>query len=101
MTRLRPEQVDAYLALHKEPWPLVLTLLQQANIRDYSIWFHRPELLLFSSFEYHGSDLDRDLAVVAADPLAKRWHDLTAACQVDMGTAGSAWAALDEVFRLD
>jgi L-rhamnose mutarotase len=101
MTRLRAEQVAEYRAMHAAPWPEILAVLSRAHVTDYTIWLHEPELILFANFLYTGEDFATDMAMVAADPVARRWNALTAACQQVMGADGEAWVALQEVFRLD
>ena len=65
---LKPEKVEEYVRLHAAVWPDVLTMISACNIRNYSIYLKRPENLLFSYFEYHGTDYAADMAKMAADP---------------------------------
>jgi L-rhamnose mutarotase len=45
-----------------------LSIITTFNIRNYSIFLREPENLLFSYFEYHGSDFAKDMAHMAKDP---------------------------------
>ena len=101
--RLRPEKREEYERLHAEAWPGVLAAIERANIRNYSIWLFEPEHLLFASFEYHGSNYEADMALLAADPETQRWWALTDPCQEPLADRGGDewWANMREVFRHD
>ena len=99
VVRLRPEHTEAYLALHRTAWPEVLAMISECNITNYSI-FHRDGLL-FSYFEYVGSDWDGDNAKMMADPVTREWWKLTDPCQQPVaGHDGPRpWAPMTEVFH--
>ena len=98
---LRPERADDYLRLHRAVWPGVLERISASNIRNYSIY--RSGALLFSYYEYAGSDHAADMARMAADAETQRWWQLTAPCQrqLDGAPAGEWWTPIDEVFHSD
>ncbi|NQX30002.1 L-rhamnose mutarotase [Microbacteriaceae bacterium VKM Ac-2854] len=99
--RLLPERADEYRALHRDVWPEVLAALERSHIRNYSIFLR--DGLLFSYFEYTGSDYERDQELIAADPTTRRWWRLTDPCQEPLATAesGARWARAEEVFHVD
>ena len=99
--RLRPERADDYRRLHAHVWPDVLDQIRRSNIGNYSIFLR--DGLLFSYFEYSGTDLDADLALMAADPRTRAWWALTDPCQQPVETAatGEHWAPMEEVFHCD
>jgi L-rhamnose mutarotase len=99
--RLRPERRQDYLDLHAAVWPEVEARLTASNIRNYTIYL--LDDLLFSSYEYVGTDLNADLAAIAADPATQRWWELTDPCQERLpGTSDVAqWATAVEVWHLD
>ena len=99
--RLRPERREEYLRLHQAVWQEVEDALRSANIRNYSIFLH--EDLLFSYYEYVGTDHEADLARIAADPHTRRWWELTDPCQESLAEAGSGewWKPLPEVWHLE
>ncbi|TIM48453.1 MAG: L-rhamnose mutarotase [Mesorhizobium sp.] len=70
---LKPEKVTEYVRLHAAVWPDVLAMISACNIRNYSIYLKEPEHLLFSTFEYHGTDYAADMAKMAADPKTQEW----------------------------
>jgi L-rhamnose mutarotase len=99
--RLLPEHEATYRRLHADVWPDVLRRIARSGIRNYTI-FHRDGLL-FSYFEYHGDDLEADMAAMAADPRTREWWALTDPCQAPVAGAaeGEWWAPLEEVFHAD
>jgi len=64
--RVRPEKLDEYKRLHADVWPGVLKMIRECNIRNYSIYHN--DGYLFGYFEYHGKDVETDMAKMAADP---------------------------------
>ena len=98
--RLRPEHREEYLELHRAVWPGVERMIQAANIRNYSIFLHGD--LLFSYYEYVGTDHAADLARIAADPETQRWWAFTDPCQESVADPGSGdwWKPLPEVWHL-
>jgi L-rhamnose mutarotase len=97
--RVRPDAIDEYELLHTDPWPGVLAAIEAANIRNYSIFRHGE--LLFAYYEYVGSDLEADMAGMAADPIVQRWWKLTDTMQEPYPerAPGSWWLTLPEIFH--
>jgi L-rhamnose mutarotase len=100
------EKVEEYKQLHAAVWPDVLKMIQQCNIRNYSIYLRKldnGQHYLFSYFEYTGSNFAADMAKMAADPTTQRWWEVCEPCQQPL--AGRApeewWAGMEEVFHLD
>ena len=100
---IRPDKIAEYKALHAAVWPAVLERIAQANVRNYTIFLREPENLLFGYWEYHGSDFDADMALIAADPETQRWWRLCGPCQVPLASraAGEHWARMEAVFHTD
>lgn len=99
--KVRPEKFEEYKKLHAAVWPAVLDTIGQCNIRNYSI-YHKDGLL-FSYFEYHGTDFEADMAKMAADPMTQKWWDICKPCQQPLETRaeGEWWADMEEVFHTD
>ncbi len=57
---LKPEKLDEYKRLHAAVWPGVLKTIAECNIRNYSIFL--LDTMLFSYFEYVGTDFAADMA---------------------------------------
>lgn len=98
---LRPEHAEEYLGLHAAVWPGVLATITACNIRNYSIYRHGD--LLFSYYEYVGSDYEADMARMAEDPETQRWWDVCKPCQLQTPDVrpGEWWTAIPEVFHQD
>lgn len=97
---VKPEKIEEYKRLHAAVWPDVLSMISACNIRNYSIFLKEPENLLFSFFEYHGTDYVADMAKMAADPKTQEWWAVCMPCQAPLETRkeGEWWAGMEEVF---
>jgi len=101
--RVRPEQIDRYVEVHRAVWPEVLAKIAECNMTNYSIFLRRPENLLFAYFEYTGTDFAADQAKMAADPKTQEWWAITAPMQQQLASADEDewWSGADEVFHVD
>jgi L-rhamnose mutarotase len=99
--RVKPETFDEYVKHHAAVWPGVLAMINECNIRNYSI-YHKDGYL-FAYFEYHGDDFEADMAKMAADPTTQKWWDIMMPMQQPLETRaeGEWWATMDEVFHTD
>lgn len=99
---LRADRIEEYRRLHAEVWPEVLVRLAASNITNYTIFLRRPENLMFSYWEYVGTDFAADDAAIAADPVTRRWWAICGPMQVplDSRAEGQWWAPMTEVFHL-
>ena len=100
---VKPEMIEEYVRLHADTWPDVLAMITKCNIRNYSIYLKEltpGQHVLFSYFEYTGSDFEADMAKMAADPVTQEWWGVTAPCQIPLAGEES-WAHMDEVFHTD
>src|SRR5947208_17124727 len=77
---VRPEKLEEYKRLHAAVWPEIIRLLEEAQVKNYSI-FQKDELL-FGYFEYHGNDLAADFKRMNAEPIVKQWYAVCEPCQV-------------------
>ncbi len=98
---LPAENRARYESLHAHAWPAVLERLAASRMTNYSIY--RWGEVLFSYLEYRGTDLEADLAAIAADPATQEWW---AVCnplqrQVHDAQPDEWWHELPEVFHLD
>ena len=100
---IQPEKIAEYKALHAAVWPTVLAQIRSSHIRNYTIYLREPENLLFSHFEYHGTEFAADMARMAADPETQRWWAVCGPCQVPLATRqpDEHWASMEEVFHCD
>ncbi len=76
-------------------------MITQCNIKNYSIYYR--DGFLFSYFEYHGIDFEKDMAKMAADPMTQKWLDLCKPCQKPLATnrLDEWWGDMQEVYHLD
>jgi len=100
---IAPEHVAEYKRLHADVWPSVLARFAASGIRNYTIFLLEPENLLFATWEYHGSDIQADMAALATAPETRRWWTLTDPRQrpLESPAPGEHWATMDEVFHVD
>lgn len=103
VTEVHPDHLAEYKRLHADPWPAVGRRIAESNIRNYSIYFRTLDdgrHILFSYFEYVGTDFDADMAAIAADPDTRRWWDVCKPCLLpfDGLPPGECWAPMEEVF---
>ena len=99
--KVRPEKEEEYRRLHAAPWPGVLAMIRECNIRNYSIYL--KDGYLFSYFEYVGTDFAVDMARMAKDPTTREWWTHTDPCQepLESRKPGEWWASMEEVFHSD
>ena len=98
---LKPERVEEYKKLHAEVWTDVTKVIAKSNIKNYSIYL--KDDILFAYFEYHGTQFEKDIAEMAADPTTQKWWDVCKPCQQPIETReeGEWWANMEEVFHQD
>lgn len=98
---VRPEKLEEYKRLHANAWPGVLKMIKDCHLQNYSIYY--KDGLLFSYYEYVGTDYEADMAKMAADPETQRWWDVCKPCQQPLPTRseGEWWSDMQEVFHLD
>ncbi|MGA9278709.1 L-rhamnose mutarotase [Ilumatobacter sp.] len=97
-----PDRVDEYTAHHDAIWPEIAGALTEAEIGNYSIFFHGEHL--FAYYEYHGpaDEYEERMSAVADAPRMKEWWALVGAMQRPLADrpAGAWWTDMREVFHL-
>ena len=101
---IKPDKLEEYKRLHAEVWPDVLSMIEQCNIRNYSIYLHQLDdgnHYLFSYFEYTGDDFEADMEKMAADPTTQKWWDICKPIQIPIKNrrGDEWWANMEEVFH--
>ena len=96
---LDPEQYEEYKRYHANVWPEVTAVVSKCNIRNYSI-FHKDGML-FADFEYVGTDYQRDMEMMAADPITQKWWEIMKPMQrpLDTRKPDEWWANMEELFH--
>ena len=99
--RLKTGYEEAYRVFHTAVWPEVLEMIRMCHIENYSIYLH--DGVLFSYFEYHGTDYAADMARMAADKTTQEWWALMEPMQDPLPDRkpGNWWKELEEVFHAD
>lgn len=99
--KLRPDKLDEYRKYPAEVWTDVLHMIEQCNIKNYSI-YHRDGWL-FGYFEYHGDNFQTDMEKMAADKRTQEWWAIMKPMQIPLETRadGEWWADMEEVFHTD
>ena len=77
-SELKPEKVEEYVKLHAEPWPEVLDIIRESNIRNYSISINGNRLLTY--YEYVGDDFEADNKKMDNDPYMQKWRSISSPC---------------------
>ena len=100
---IKPEAIAEYKRIHANVWPEVLAMIAACKIRNFTIFLKEPENLLFSYFEYHGSDFAADATKMAADPKTQEWWTICMPMQTPLPTRkdGEWWAEMENVFHVD
>lgn len=103
---LKEDKIDEYKRLHAAVWPDVLKMIEDCNIRNYSIYLRKlpdGKHYLFSYLEYVGEDFDGDMAKMAADKTTQEWWAVCKPCQEPLPdiAEGEWWAEMEEVFHRD
>lgn len=98
---LKPEHETIYRKAHAAVPAGVLRTIKECNIRNYSIYLRNS--VLYSYFEYTGTDYAADMEKMAADPATQEWWSRMDPMQspFEDRAPGEWWAAMDEVFHLD
>ena len=103
---LYEDRVEDYKKLHREVWPEVLKMIQECDIRNYSIYLNQlgdAGYFLFSYFEYIGDDFEADMTKMAADPITQKWWAACKPCMKPLknGAEDDWWTNMSEVFHCD
>ena len=98
---LKVNDVKKYRELHKNVPGSVLKVLRNAGISNYSIFL--KDDLLFSYFEYAGSDHEEDYNKMRNEPVMHEWQELCTPLQVPLDTRaeGEWWAFMESVFYME
>ncbi|GHU62962.1 hypothetical protein AGMMS49983_05390 [Clostridia bacterium] len=95
---VKPECIEEYVAMHKDPWPEIMKAHTAAGIRNYSIFQNGSQFF----YEYECDDPDAANKYLAENEDCKRWNAITSkmvAGSFDLG-AENPIDYLDEVFYL-
>ena len=99
--QLNPEREAGYIRYHQQVGPAVLAIIAACRITNYSFFLRNG--LLFSYFEYHGTDYEQDMARMAVCLDTQRWWSIMDPMQVQMPDSlpGEKWSGMREVFHFE
>jgi L-rhamnose mutarotase len=101
LINLPKENYGEYKKAHDEIWHEIIELMKDCNIQNYSIYY--KDEMLFSYYEYTGSDYEKDMRKMADSPICKKWWDWMMPMQRPVATRkdGEWWAEMEEAFHMD
>jgi L-rhamnose mutarotase len=96
--RVAPEHWEEYKQIHLNPWPELVTAIQEIGIHNYNIFAFGTRL--FSYMEFDGDDLDAAMAALAQTEVKKKWDaEVTVWVESEAGDgAGVQFLELERVF---
>jgi L-rhamnose mutarotase len=99
LIKVKKEFEEQYIILHNHAFPGVLDRIHKSNITNYSIFL--LDGVLFSHFEYAGSDFEKDMAAMG-DEVTKEWWKLTDPMQepFENRKEGEWWASAELLYRM-
>jgi len=105
VVELKAEKEKLYRELHADVWKDVVATIAKANIRNYHIYLAelQGKKYLFSYFEYHGKNMDKDFASIGEDPTTRdKWWPITDGCQerIPRTPEGSQWMNLESLMHI-
>ena len=71
--RIKPEHLDEYVRMHRDPWPEILQEHTRAGIRNYSIFQNGCQFFYCLECD----DIGHALAYLAASEACQRWNAIT------------------------
>ena len=101
--KVKPECMEHYKRVHADVWPEVLDKIRDCNIRNYSIFIHEPDYLMFGYYEYHGTDHAADMERMAEDYKTQEWWGLCKPMMAPLESRaeGEFWAEMDQIFLME
>lgn len=93
--RIRPGMLAEYIRRHDAIWPEMTALLNQAGIRNYTIWHQGDQL-----FGYYECDsIEQAMQVQGQSPVVARWNDyMQDVMVVQLDDSGAGPQPLRQVF---
>ena len=98
---IRPECIEEYVKMHKDPWPEIMDAHAKAGFRNYSIFQNGTQFIY--EFECDG-DPAAAFAMMEDNEDCKRWNAITSKMidhSLENGSVGSGVDYQEEVFYLE
>lgn len=95
------ENYEVYKDAHDKIWPDLVKHMKSCNMQNYTIFF--KDDMLFSYYEYTGTDHNEDMKKLAESEICKRWWEWMKPMQRPISTRkeGEWWAEMEEAFHMD
>ena len=93
-------RIDEYMKLHASSNPGVRDLLEKYHLRNFSIFMTRLDdgnYYEFGYYEYTGSDYEKDMAALDAEPRNKEWLQLCDPMQIPLKGERS-WKIMEQIY---
>ena len=93
-------RIDEYMKLHASSNPGVRDLLEKYHLRNFSIFMARLDdgnYYEFGYYEYTGSDYEKDMAALDAEPRNKEWLQLCDPMQIPLKGERS-WKIMEQIY---
>ena len=97
-SQLKAEKINDYISLHKNPWPNLLELLSECNIKNYSISIRKDEL--YTYYEYVGQNYEADMKKMESSEIMQRWWTFSKPCFLHH-EQGMYYEDLTEIFYME
>jgi L-rhamnose mutarotase len=99
--KIKPEYLEEYILLHKNPDSELLMALEESNIRNNTV-FHTADIL-FNYFEYHGTDFESDWIKYTETKNVKELFAKMRGFFLPIGEnfPKTGWTEMQEIFRKD
>lgn len=68
---IRPGTEQEYQRRHDEIWPEMTAALNEAGVRNYTVWLYKQELFGY----YECDDLEKAARVQGSSPVVARWNE--------------------------
>lgn len=97
--RIKPECIEEYISLHKNPDYELLLALEESNIRNNTVF--QVEDILFNYFEYHGADFELDWLKYTESEIVRELFAKMRGFFLPVGEnfPKTGWSIMNEVFR--
>ena len=98
---IKPELVSEYEKTHSNVWPEILERISNCKIKNYSV-FARGDRL-FSFFEYHGNNFEKDTKEMRNNNKFEEWEKFHEHMfkPLEHQKKDEGWIELKEIFRKD
>ena len=93
--RIKPGKLDEYIKRHDEIWPEMTEVLNQAGIRNYTIWNHSAQVIGY----YECESVEYAAKVQSESSVVDRWNEyMEDVMEMEMDPETGTAVLLEQVF---